>query len=504
MNKKFFVMSLLVLVLATCIRVFYITQKQGFHIDEMISRANITGSLEESDRFLFQNFVGISGYNLKKLYFSRPYNSITEDIQFLRTKNEDVSHPSLYFSLLRVAVNFADYTPQGFIYAGCGLNLILFIFSFFIMRLILIRLFGDNKLVPIGLAIAFLNTGTISMTLFIRPYELQMFAILLISYVYLVIAEKLKNNENISNVKDFCIITSSLAFTFLAGYFLAVYVFFLGCILLWHAKRNIKNLLCLILSVILSVGIVYLITPCYFGFFEGQRFSEVSDKEHKTFSFIFYYCKNLTDFLFYPIVIFLMTVSLFFMTKKIKINGISIVVCALIWSFLIEYCAPFKILRYIAPSFPIISMLLVIILQNIETKKQNILSVLFLSVYFVSALFPIKQESRDTFIRYAENSLFKYTSKIESLYIAETKIEDNNIPVYVESIKWYKPYYLISRLNNSKIYIMGMEREIKENQFTHRHFYLLTDYNKIQLEKKYKVNNLGNFINYKLYEVYKK
>ena len=191
------------------------------------------------------------------------------------------------------------------------------------------------------------------------------------------------------------------------------------------------------------------------------------------------------------------------MTKKIKINGISIVVCALIWSIMIEYFAPFKVLRYIAPSFPILSMLLVIILQNIETKKQNILSVLFLIVYFISALFPIKQESKDTYIRYAENNLFKYTAKIENLYIAETKIE-KNIPVYVESIKWYKPYYLISRLNHSKIYIKGMEKEILENQYTHRHFYLLTDYNKIKLEKTYKVNNLGNFINYKLYEVYKK
>ncbi len=511
--KKYFVFSLLVFLLAAGLRVFYINQKQGFHVDEIFSLETIVGKRIESDYFIKNANNVYLGKDIKNYYFHTPRHSLKEDLIKLRKDNNaDDAHPSLYYSLLRIAYQFSQFSPQGFINLGCGLNLIFFAFSFFIMRKILIRLFGDNKLVPIGLGAAFLNTGTISMTLFIRPYELQMLAFVLISYVYLVYKDKLKNNLNILSIKDVCILSVSLAFTFLSGYYLVLYVGFLGLILLWHAAKNFKNIGALTISVMLSVFLSVFIYHGYFLMLHGQRFESVNfsgffdEIVFYIINFVSYFC-NLNKFLFYTMIIITLACSIPFLKNKEKAREKSLVIIAFIWSFIVAMISPFSIIRYIAPAFPVLSVALVYVIQKIKLDKQNIFISLVFVIYIIYGIFPLKNESSDTLIFYKNNSsVLPFAARIENLFVSELPKTDKNLPVLIKGHDWYAPLYIISYLDDDKQYLIdsveGREVEITNHPFKNYYLYLDSSVNQVSFDKNHvELKPLGNLLRYKCFEV---
>lgn len=504
MRNKYLIYTLIILFLSVFIRIYYIAQKQGFHIDEMTSKISIINVANDSNELLQKKYLKIKGKTFKDLLFVKPNISISQDIKMLRLANYDISHPPLYFSLLRIVAEFTDNTPQSFIYAGCGLNLIFFIFSFFIMRLILIRLFGDNKLVPIGLALAFLNTGTISMTLLIRPYELQMLGILLVSYVYLIFCDKLKNNDSILNLKDLLTLIFTISFGFLTGYFVIIYIVLLGLVLLLHTGKNIKNFVCLILSVICAICLVYVFTPSFYNFLIGERFNDITQNAYYSKAFILEYFKVLLSFLFYPVVLLIFFISLFFIRRPLKFNGMGIFLLTFLWSIIIEFISPFKILRYIAPCFPLLCLLPVIIFQNIEEKKRNIITFILIAVYCISAFLPLKKESYDSSVIYELKQFYiPYNAQLQNLFIAETELPDTPIPVFIESLVWFQPYFLISRLNDDQIYYLKDKFDF--DKYKYNHFYLLTPvYNREKSLSGYDIIIKGNFVTHKLYEVHRK
>jgi hypothetical protein len=515
MNKKYFVMTLLVFVVALMFRIYYIGQKQGFHMDEMLSRVIITGKAAPVIDLLYSQKTFMTGNEYINYLFNSPNPSLVTDLKNLRKYNyADDSHPSLYYSLLRIVLEFSQNSPKGFINAGCGLNIIFFIFSFFVMQKLLLKLFGDNKLVPIGLGIAFLNTGSISMTLFIRPYELQMLAVILISYVFVLVLEKINSNQSLLTFKNIFILSASLAFTFLSGYLIVLYVAMLGGILLFQSRKNLKNFSILCLSVLLAVGLTCLINSGYFNFLSGQRFDNVSSSKGFLLSdyiinLISYFC-NLCKYIFYPFVILLCVVFGFFVKKyDIKFALSCLLIVSLVWSIVVAMTVPFPVFRYISPISGILCLGILLILERVDGKKQLIFGVILLVVYILSAMYPLKKEANDTYILYNNDKKFHMAGVcIENLFISKYPKLNSKIPVVIQNRFWYTPLYVFSKLDNEQKYLSKtVENDILNlTNYNLEHFYLFVDnaFQQVKFNPDVKIEYIGDFAKYKCYEIIKK
>ena len=109
------------------------------------------------------------------------------------------------------------------------------------MYKILRRLFNDNILIPFGLLAAFVNTGSLSATLFLRTYEMQATIFLLLTYVCIKFYDNIKSSTFLSK-KNFFIAAFVLALTLLTGYmaifFVALMGVFLICVSVKEKQQN--------------------------------------------------------------------------------------------------------------------------------------------------------------------------------------------------------------------------------------------------------------------------
>ena len=476
--------------LAFAVRVVYIGEKQGFHCDEILSRITAVGRVTEGTGFLNHNHSFNNGEAIKNLYFGKATNSTLKDIKQLSIDNYgDNVHPCLYYQLLRVALNFSD----DFKLAGCALNLLIFSFSFFIMRKLLLRLFGDNKLVPIGLCFAFLNTGTISATLFIRPYELQMLAFILVSYLF---AREWK-----VNVKEGLLLCFGLTFAFLSGYYIVAYTALLAIVLIIKSIKDKKKVAFYIACAIIALGVTLIWYRGYFSFLGSQRFSNGLNFSDYLFNGVMYFC-NLINFLFYWVVLILLGFCFFFKNGKFEVPPIWI--CAFLWALGIAVISPFTALRYIVPALPVLSMILIYIIKSV--KNQNLFATLFVGIYFLAAMFPARVESADSFFPANNKNKFHLGARIENLYQAEFTKTKLDIPIIVKSSYWFTPLYIINHLENEKEYLFEIENSPK-TEVTNRevsHYYLWAEVYISQIEldtKRFEIKPVGNFAKYRIFEV---
>lgn len=508
--SKNIILTLLVFILAFSIRLYWISQKQGFHLDEISSKYVSVGLNDESYNLLSTDSkVFNAGSFYKNFFFGKPKHSLKTDLSNIRKNNyKESAHPNLYFYILRTASEFTDFSPKSFKFIGCLINMVFFVFSFIIMRKILIRLFGDNKLVPIGLAIAFLNTGALSMTLFVRPYEMQTTSFLLLSYIFLIIDKKLSLKQNIK--KDCLYIIPALSFALLSGYYLILYISILGLILLWHCRKEQKTVLYLILSVFSALLITLIVYPGYFSLFNCDWFAFITTDNHYSeeyfWSKIFVYLKCLIYYLFYGLIILIALIFGFDYKKNEAFEGKYIITTALLWSVIVEIISPFGVVRYIFPSLPILSILLLYFIQNIQTLKyQQIAASLIIAVYIASALFPFKMEVDEYNIKYNNRFSIPFAGKINNLFSVKLPELDPQYKVIVKSFFWFEPLFIISTLNNNQKYsfILSDEKLFSLVDRGYQNFYLLTKTN-LPYFKNYDVEQLDNYLIYKCYKLTKK
>lgn len=479
-SKKLLLLSILVFIVAFLFRVYYISQKAGLHMDEMLTVFISRGTVVEKLLSLHFDENIYTGKEIKKNFFSNHKNSLFVDLSNLRKDNyNDDAHPSLYYSMFRIFTNGVDLTQENIIKYGCGLNLIFFTFSFFIMRKLLIRLFGDNKLVPIGLLVAFLNTGTVSMTLFVRPYEMQMLALIMISYAFVIFLEK--NNS----IKDYIFLIFSLVFTILSAYFLVVYIGILGIFLIirYIKDKKYKPLIWLLVCFFVSFLISITIYSGYFSFLKGDRFANVTDSNNSMLvellkSFI-YFLGNIVRYLYYLWVLLVIFIGSFFIKKDLKNSKevVSLFYMCMLWTLLIAIYAPFNILRYIAPAFPVLALGIVMLMNKMPEKQKNIFCCFVALIYVICLVFPYKMEALDTKIGYKNDKFLKGGASIENLFldIKCEAFENPNYPVIIKSDFWGYPLFIISKLNDNQKYMFVVDsKEVKHLPFD-SDYYVLYD-----------------------------
>ena len=498
-SKKLLLSIIGVFVLTFSIRLYYISQKVGVHFDELLT-VSVSRNIQE---LIFPQSVVISntGKSFKNAIFGESKPDLKSNLSVLRENNfYNKDCPSLYFTTFRILSNSVDvFDINSLKLWGCGFNLLLFCFEFLVMTLLLRRLFGDNKLVPIGLAVIFLSTGMISMTLFVRPYELQIFSVILLTYLVVVFLQ----DEKVGFSK-YLLLIFSLFLCMSSGYFMLLYIGVIGLLstVLFYIEKRIGRIFLFLIGFFVALGLSTLFYDGYFSFLESNRFTHMG-----TFfsdNFIFSIGKIIFSFLFYVPVFILLTGVGIFVRKDVKLNDLPVLLffTGIIVAFLIEVLAPFKILRYVSPFFPVILLIIPYLLSKLKGRIQNIIAIIFVSIYLILSLIPIKDEIQDYQVN-LNNFANPVRASIENLYPNADFLKnfDDENPVIIYEHTWFNHYYVIPFMKNNREYLISYGNG--EPVLTkYNHYYVITDY-VYKIPKDYEEIKSGKSYNLTWYEVKK-
>ena len=127
---------------------------------------------------------------------------------------------------------------------------------------------------------------------------------------------------------------------------------------LFYIEKRIGRIFLFLIGFFVALGLSTLFYDGYFSFLESNRFTHMG-----TFfsdNFIFSIGKIIFSFLFYVPVFILLTGVGIFVRKDVKLNDLPVLLffTGIIVAFLIEVLAPFKILRYVSPFFPVILLII--------------------------------------------------------------------------------------------------------------------------------------------------
>ncbi|MDR0503646.1 MAG: hypothetical protein LBH16_10050 [Treponema sp.] len=392
-NLRFLLVLLAVYSIVLGIRVFWLTQKNGFHVDEgmTIALANY------KDYIINKNYEyekEYTGKEIKEESFGAndSFSDVISDIKSLWKDNRDPPHTNLYYSLLRISltgIRSADIKPV--IFRGAVLNLILFTVSFtFFFLLIRILFPGSVLLQYTAVLCAFLSTAAISNTLFIRPYQIQETMFIVLSYYFIKTMDL--QNGLFSGSKRF--IVMQLIFyafitgiTLLTGYYTVIFIGLLGLYAVTVKYREKRYKVILFYFFILVMGLITakVLYPGYYAGFGSYRGTETirtisanvtENLKHSTAAAV----TLLKDHFFaFQAIAFCLLCAGYIVFKKIKMtfnrHALFLFLAALLYFIVTLAIAPYKILRYGMPVFPFFVILPVMLIGSIHVKSRKIAAI---------------------------------------------------------------------------------------------------------------------------------
>lgn len=359
----------LTLIILLMVREFWFASRQGLHLDESLSFI-LSAYKDYGWTKGFGTLTELTGDQVRGLmWFSDDTAAgMFRDVYHLWQNNRDSPHSNLYYSALRVW--FTGVNGQGdmaFIAAWAfKLNQIFFVISFFSIYLLSNEMFKGNYLPVVVVFIAFINTASISNTIFLRPYQLQEALISMYTLTsFLLTKRRLTNSFLLVHA-----ITTSLAI--LSGYFAVFYVALISAFLFpyllvkYKSKLNIA-LIFAVKYVSLTAVISYLIYPRYFFHKNGNRHDEALLKLNEVSDAFLSAIKSISMIDGYFPIGALITVSVSFISilliikdkcRDSETNYFGFVVCfsLLLWVMLVQFFAPYKVVRYIYPVLPMFGL----------------------------------------------------------------------------------------------------------------------------------------------------
>lgn len=456
----------------TGLRLFYINQKKSFHIDEPLSISicnrneyGFWGKIYESNKeFSVKEIKDISFFDDASVKDS------LSDIYHLHLNNEDSPHTNFYYSFLRLWFTGKKTGNIDYIFIrACLLNVLFFTISF-IFLILLIKEFpsiSDFKLFCC-LIIAFANPAAVSLTLFIRPYELQQTMVIILCWYVVHILNKYKDKKIITTFGNFIAGSIILSLTLLSGYFNFILVGLLGlCIIILAINKKDFNLLHFFIYMFIASLILAKII--YFSFGRGlleDRGTEALGKlggsqlinnlsltlsglKNITFkNNIFILCFIILSFIFFLISSFKNLKS-----EKYKFSKYVVLICTIVSIFISLWFAPYKEARYIAPYFS------VLILAYISRLKLEKIYLPIISLFLIITYIPNKSQ---TLIEHLDDSnISQFDSLYSSDYISKDK-NSNQTFIIQNAINWRLGSVLPYLKNNSKIIFTDNASDILE------------------------------------------
>lgn len=354
------------LVVLISLRCFYISQKKSLNLDEALS-ISICNRNE-------YGFWG-KGYEIGREYTGKELKEISlwnnpdikdslADIFHMHQNNRDSPHTNFYYSIFRLWHTGVKTSDLRYIFwRGCLLNILFFVISFFFMTFLVYSFTNDSAVVCFVLTMIFANPISISLTVLLRPYELQQTCIIIMTYYVVYCFKTLESKNGAFSRKDFLIGICVLAFTMLSGYFAMIIIGLYGIVMVFVVTRNKDYSLLKYFYSMFFLSII-LAEFLYFGFLNGftdyrsvEAFGKFTrerlvNNTVKSFYFLFeiFFKKNIFIMVL-SVFSFVYLLSCLVRAKKSFEARLSclIFLIALISCLLISWFMPYKTLRYISP-----------------------------------------------------------------------------------------------------------------------------------------------------------
>jgi len=443
------VILIAVYALALGIRVYWFSQKEGFHVDEGLT-VGIACCNEYFNIGNYDNDRQYTGKELKTISLtgSSGLKGALADIRGLWEDNRDPPHTNLYYTFLRLALvgnKTGDIEP--IIVRGAVLNLLFFTVSFIFFFLLMRLLFAGKELLQYAATFcAFLSTATISNTLFFRPYQIQETLFIIFCYYF---ALSLRWKKYIIREKKFFVgVIKPLLFmslitglTLMTGYYAVIFIGLFGLYAVYLQCKNKTFAEIPFYFVVLGMGflVAQILYPKYLSGFFSYRGTETV----RTLS------NNVTDnikssvavagtflhkhFFTYPVIalcLLCLAYLLFPLIRGQKIitqNGVKktavyIFGASLLYLFIVLILAPYKVLRYAMPVFPFFVILPVMLIGPVWARSKRTAFVATLLLCGCFAFNAVRE------------------SKIENLFRGKRNqyvfAGDKDTPVYVINAGW--------------------------------------------------------------------
>jgi len=467
------VILIAVYALALGIRVYWLSQKEGLHVDEGMTIAIAC----------YNNFILRENYEHGKKYTGKELKEASlvsdaslkdalSDVRNLWKDNGDAPHTNLYYSFLRlslVGLKTGDVAP--IVFRGGFLNLLFFTVSFIFFFLLMRLLFAGSKLLQYAATFcAFMSTAAISNTLFIRPYQIQETLFIMFCYYFALSLGWAKyfvheKKFNFGIIKPLLLISLLTAVTLLTGYYAIIFIglFGLYAIILLCANKKFTEIP--FYFAVLGLGILFaqILYPKYLSGFSSYRGQETI----RTVSL------NMTEnikssiesagtllqkhFFTYPVIIVCVLCLAYIVVMLIRGKKTQTVrsahtepaaqktawyifAASVIFLFIVLIIAPYKILRYGMPVFPFLIILPAMLIGSVEAKSRKIA---FCAMILLCGCFALNVTKE---------------SKIENIFRGKPSqyvfAQDKDTPVYVFNGAWSSWKYgnLIPYVNDEQTY----------------------------------------------------
>ena len=407
--KKLYLTLILVAiyVLSLGIRVYWLSQKEGLHVDEGLTVAIAC----YNDFMVSKNYeygIKYTGKELKEasLVSDASLKDAFADVRSLWKDNRDPPHTNLYYTFFRlslVGLKTGDIAP--IVVRGGILNLLLFTVSFVFFFSLMRLLFTGSELLQYAATFcAFMSTAAISNTLFLRPYQIQETLFIIFCYYFVLSMGWMKyiiyENKLFITVKPIVFMSLITAATLMTGYYSLIFVGLLGLYAVYFLCANKRFIEIPFYFVVLCFGILFaqVLYPKYVsGFFSYRGQETIRTISGNTLENIRSSITSAGTFLqkhffIYPVIaicVLCLAYVIVLLIREHKLVGLQkshdqkthagsalqkiawyILTSSVLFLFIVLILAPYKILRYGMPVFPFLVILPAMLINAIEARTQ--------------------------------------------------------------------------------------------------------------------------------------
>ena len=329
----------------------------------------VSNPLSQQSKVSFRGTEALAAYNYSLVHKDEIFNYF---IVYYNT-GEDVHPPLFYFAIHLVSSlvvgNFSKYIIF-------FINLIFLLLSLWILRKIMCVLKKEHLIIPVTLLYG-LSIGAISTVMFQRMY--MMLTFFSISFLYVNLKIYFNNFKLDKKLKwQLCLI---ILFGFLTQYYFCIYAALVALLMLIFMirrknKENIKKYILQFIKMAI-IGIVIFI-PCIYHIFFSYRGIGGVESEFgfipKIYALITSILKAQFGSIYLGIIaIILIGIISVLNCKKVKNKELSLllVLPVIIDILIIGKLVPYRSIRYVMNVLPLISIIIILILDKIFTNKKK-------------------------------------------------------------------------------------------------------------------------------------
>jgi len=464
--------------LALGIRIYWLSQKEGLHVDEGMTIAIAC----YNDFIIAENYEygkKYTGKELKEASFvsDASLKDALDDVISLWKDNRDPPHTNLYYTFLRlslIGLKTGEIAP--IVLRGGILNLLFFTVSFIFFFLLMRLLFAGNKLLQCAaIFCAFMSTAVISNTIFIRPYQIQETLFIMFCYYFVLSIgwRKYIIHENIVfiSIKPIIFLGLLTAGTLMTGYYALIFVGLFGLYAIYLLCANKTFIEIPFYFVVLCLGIFFaqILYPKYVSGFFSYRGKEtirtVSGNMLENIQSSITSGGSLLQkhFFGYPVIAVCLLCLAYILVLLIREKKLAELVqklrgkktharitiqkvawfvfaASILYLFIVLIIAPYKILRYGMPIFPFLVILPAMLINSIGARSQKAAACAMLLLCGCFAVNAARETKIENIFRDKPNG-----------YVF---VQDKDAPVYVVNASWslWKYANLIPYLHDEQEY----------------------------------------------------